>query len=280
MPSSLGVAVFVTAATLYAAAAAAFYWAVTRSTSVRASRVGRLAPWLLGAAALAHTGYVLLASFVAHSCPVHSIHFGLSIASLSATAVFLAARRRYRIGALGLLLAPVGLVLTISTFFLGRPAVRGALRPSFIGLHVFANLVGFALFLLAAGAAVLYLVQERRLKRKAAVLSQGLPSLDTVDKALHRFLLAGFPLLTLGIISGTVETARLAHGLTPGATLRNVLGYAAWLVLGGVLLLRVVAGWRGRRAAYGAVAGFACALLVLLLYVWRSFGAAGPGLGG
>jgi len=41
-----------------------------------------------------------------------------------------------------------------------------------------------------------------------------------------------------------------------------------------VLLLRAAAGWRGRRAAYGTIAGFGFALLVLLIYLLR--GASAP----
>ena len=61
---------------------------------------------------------------------------------------------------------------------------------------------------------------------------------------------------------------RLESG-TPDEILRAVFGYATWLMFGSVLLLRVVAGWRGRRSAYGTIAGFACALTVLLIYLVR-----------
>jgi hypothetical protein len=37
-----------------------------------------------------------------------------------------------------------------------------------------------------------------------------------------------------------------------------------------VLLQRAAAGWRGRRAAYGTIAGFGVAVLVLILYLLRS----------
>jgi ABC-type transport system involved in cytochrome c biogenesis permease subunit len=47
------------------------------------------------------------------------------------------------------------------------------------------------------------------------------------------------------------------------------LGYVTWLLFAGVLLLRAAAGWRGRRAAYGTIAGFGCAMLVLLFYLLR-----------
>src|SRR5687767_14967831 len=47
----------------------------------------RVAAILLGFAAAGHATYVTLASFVAHVCPVHSVHFMLSVASLLAIAV-------------------------------------------------------------------------------------------------------------------------------------------------------------------------------------------------
>jgi ABC-type uncharacterized transport system permease subunit len=226
-----------------------------------------LAPALLGLASLAHGAYVTLASIVLHVCPVHSLQFMLSMASLLATGSYLIARTRVRIDALGVLVAPLGLVVTLGTFFVGSTQPARKLPASFIGLHVLSNMTGFAMFLLACGAAVLYLVQERRLKSKK-LPEGGLPALDSLDRAVHRFLVAGFPLLTLGVVTGTVWAKSFVHG-SPEEILRNVLTCATWLLFAAVLLLRVVAGWRGRRAAYGTVAGFACMLMVVAIYFVR-----------
>lgn len=266
MPSAIGFAAFATATLMYGAATVLYYLDAARGTA-QASRPPRLPTWLLGAGALCHLAYVLVASLVAHACPVYSIHFFLSMASVFATTVYLVARRRFRIHGLGLILGPIGLVVTLSTFALGRPAAPGTFAPSFIALHVFANLCGAALFLLASGAAVLYLFQERRLKQKRGVLQAKLPSLDSLDRAAHRFVLAGFPLLTVGLVTGTMGAPPL-ETLTVEGGLRAIFGWATWLLFGGVLLLRRL-GWRGRRVAYGTVAGFACVLIVLILYVLR-----------
>lgn len=266
MAYALGIGTFATAVLLYGAATALYYRDVARTTAFGA-RPARTPPLLLGGGAVAHLAYVLVASLVAHSCPVYSIHFFLSMASVFATAVYLLARRSFRIHGLGLFLAPVGLALSLSTFILGRPGPPGALAPSFIALHVFANLCGAALFLLACAASVLYLVQERRLKRKKGVLRGKLPSLDSLDRAAHRFVLAGYPLLTVGLATGTIGAHRLEAG-APDEILRALFGWATWLIFGSVLLLRHF-GWRGRRAAYGTVAGFACAFIVLLIYTLR-----------
>ena len=127
----------------------------------------------------------------------------------------------------------------------------------------------------AGAAGSIYLVQERRLRTKKRVASLGsrLPPLDALDQTTHRLLLAGFPLLTFGVVTGAV----FSHHLTSsgGAEfLRSFLGYATWIMLGAVLVLRKTAGFRGRKAAYGTIAGVVCMLLVMLLYAVRSNGGA------
>jgi ABC-type uncharacterized transport system permease subunit len=54
---------------------------------------------------------------------------------------------------------------------------------------------------------------------------------------------------------------------------RAAFGYLSWGLFGLVLLLRAAAGWRGRRAAYGTIAGFGFTVLVLLLYLVRDVAA-------
>ncbi|AUX40737.1 hypothetical protein SOCE26_021380 [Sorangium cellulosum] len=244
--------------------------------SFNAAPPSRLAPLLLGVGALGHATYVTFASFVARVCPVHSVHFMLSVASLLAIAVYLVARRRFRIDALGLLIGPLGLAFLLGTFFLGKPHPEPKLHPMFIAAHVMANLLGIALFLLAGASAALYLVQENRLKHKRHVERMGgLPPLDILDRAVHRFLIAGFPLLTLGIVTGTFWAHRLEMGNTE-EVMRAVFGYATWLLIALVLLLRAAAGWRGRRAAYGTIAGLVFAAAVLVIYLVRP----AAGLGG
>ncbi|HTN89645.1 MAG TPA: hypothetical protein VL242_38470 [Sorangium sp.] len=189
MPEALSGISFVLALLFYGAASALFFLDVARSRtrlpsaadlaglgagphhhdpaarpSAAAAPASRHAPLLLGLGALGHATYVTLASFVARVCPVHSMHFMLSVASLFAIGVYLIARRRFRIDALGLLIGPLGLAFLLGTFFLGKPHAEPKLSPLFIAAHVMANLLGIALFLLAGASAALYLVQEKRLK--------------------------------------------------------------------------------------------------------------------
>jgi ABC-type uncharacterized transport system permease subunit len=273
MTELISAVTFAVAVLLYAAASLLFYLDVARGAPRPASPAPRrlltAPPSLLTAAALGHAGYVALASLVAHVCPIHSVHFLLSVASLFASATYLTLRNRFRIDALGLLVAPLGLAFLLGTYFLGKPAPEPRLSPVFITFHVLSNLLGVALFLLAGGAAALYLVQERRIKEKRRTLkANSLPALDTLDSAEHRFLVAGFPLLTLGIVTGTYWAHKLEVG-SPEDVMRTVFAYATWLLIGGVLLLRAAAGWRGRRSAYGTILGLAFETAILILYLVR-----------
>jgi ABC-type uncharacterized transport system permease subunit len=61
--------------------------------------------------------------------------------------------------------------------------------------------------------------------------------------------------------------------LTVGTTselLRILLGYMTWLVFSAVLVLRLTFGWRGKRAAYGTLAGFALSMFVVSLYLIKA----------
>jgi ABC-type uncharacterized transport system permease subunit len=98
---------------------------------------------------------------------------------------------------------------------------------------------------------------------------------DALDRAEHRFLVAGFPLLTIGILTGTLWAREVESGGV-AAMARAGLSYGAWLLIGTVLVLRAAAGWRGRRAAFGTILGFSLTMLVLAVYLAKSLSGAWP----
>jgi ABC-type uncharacterized transport system permease subunit len=257
--------VFYATVVAYAAAAVLFFRYLAKPAV--AARAGKTAPRVLALAAVLHAAYVCMASIIANVCPIRSIHFGASIAALLATGFYLGVRRRWNIDALGAFVAPVALTFVLGSRFVGAadPGIGGGL----LALHVTANVLGDALFLLASGTAVLYLVEERRLKQKRASSVFGkLPPLDALDRAEHLLLLTGFPLLTLGIITGTAWAHRIETG-SPAELARALFAFATWVLFAAVLVLRALLGWRGRRAAYGTIAGFLFAVAVLVVYLVR-----------
>jgi ABC-type uncharacterized transport system permease subunit len=231
------------------------------------------APRVLAVAGLLHATHVLTASVLSRFWPVGSLHFGLSFSALVAVGAYLLVYRRASVYATGAVVAPVALTLLVAAQFVGMdaPPEEGVSRP-LLAFHIAANGLGVGLFLVAGASGLLYLVQERRLKHKhlsGAMLR--LPSLDALDRATHGLLVAGFPLLTFGVVTGAVFSQHI-FTLQGAALARTLLGFATWAVLAAVLLLRRVAGVRGRRAAYGTLAGVLCVLLVIVVYAVRPGG--------
>lgn len=249
----------------YSAASTLFFLELVRSSEGWSGWAARAL--LLGG--VLHAAHVVTASLVLGTCPVESLHFGLSFAGLMAVVAFLTLFRRFRIHALGALIAPLALTFLVGAQFVGSGAEPDETisRPLLV-LHIAANLVGVGLFLLAGASGIFYVIEERRLKRKQLSSAARLPPLAALDKTAHRLLLAGFPLLTFGIVTGSLFLGR-ASGMSAPELLRSLLGYVSWLLLALVLLLRRSIGWSGRRAAYGTMAGVGGVLLVMLFYVFR-----------
>jgi ABC-type uncharacterized transport system permease subunit len=143
----------------------------------------------------------------------------------------------------------------------GKPA-RAEFDGVFLTFHVGLILAAFAGFTLAAGLSGLYLWQERRLKRHSpGVLRLRSPSLETLDSLTVRTIMVALPALTLGVGIGLarLEPEAAAFDVTMAVTLLT------WSVYAGFLVLRWEAGWRGRRTAYLALAGFLLVVLVRLV---------------
>jgi ABC-type uncharacterized transport system permease subunit len=236
----------------------------------RAEQAASWAPRLVAVGVPLHASQIVVSSLVLHVCPVEGIHFAMSVVSMLAAAAYVAVRARFRIDVVGAFVAPLALTFLLASRFVGvgqggAPRLRSAILP----FHVAANLLGVALFTMAFAAAVAYLLKERRLKQKKLEgIFERLPPLDALDRAEHRFLVAGFPLLTVGVLTGTLWAREVEAGGAQEIA-RAAFAYASWGLFGLVLLLRAAAGWRGRRAAYGTIAGFGFTVLVLLLYLVR-----------
>jgi len=222
------------------------------------------APRVLTIAAVVHLGHVVAASVAVHACAVTTVPGALSLAALIVVVAYQIFCRRETLQTLGAFAAPLALTFLVGAEFVRAKQILSENR-TLLAIHVTANLVGVGLFLLAGAVAVLFVVHERRLKKKRVDwMTSKLPALDSLERAQGRLLMVGFPLLTIGVVTGATFSAGID---TAPEIIRAVLAYAAWMTLALVLLLRAVAGWSGRRASYGALVGAALVSLVLVGYL-------------
>jgi len=218
--------------------------------------------------ALVHAVHILAASLFSNVCPVASMHFALSLAAWVAVVAFLFFRRGRKIDAMGSFVGPLALTFLVAAQFVGSSAAPAELSTAMLTLHITVNIIGLGFVLLAGGFALFYVLVESRLKTKNLALIGQLPSLDQLDRLGHRQLLIGFPLLTVGVVTGAIFFSQIDVNSFP-SLVRAILGYAAWVVVALVLVLRAIFGWGGRRTAFGTLIGVACVSLLLLTYVLR-----------
>jgi cytochrome c-type biogenesis protein CcsB len=87
-------------------------------------------------------------------------------------------------------------------------------------------------------------------------LERLLPTADNLDRITYKTICIAFPLLTLMIAAGAYWANR-TWGSYWSWDPKETWAAITWLVYAGYLHMRITRGWRGRRAAYFAILGFA-----------------------
>ena len=172
---------------------------------------------------------------------------------------------RYRIDALGSFMVPLAfLAVAVSPVPTATATpLPSALQHVLLGLHIVLAVLGYAALALTFCAGVMYLIQERQLKSKQpGMLYHRLPSLQVLDELNARALVLGLPLLTQGVITGSIW-AKAARGSYLNWSVTSMPFLLALAVYALLLSGRYTLGWRGKKAARAAVTGF---LLVLVSY--------------
>ncbi|MFQ5830273.1 MAG: cytochrome c biogenesis protein CcsA [Candidatus Methylomirabilia bacterium] len=198
--------------------------------------------------------------------PLATLPEAVSVVVWAAVLLTLWAERQFGVKVLGAFVLPVVFAFGVSAAAIPGGVIRElapTLRSAWISVHVVLALLGISAFVLNFAGGIMYLLQERQLKSKRpGTFYYRLPSLETLDRMTYRALTLGFPFLTLGLILGVIW-AGSAWGSVFTFDPLAVFSVLTWFIYAATLSGRAVAGWRGRRAAYFAVAGFAALVLTL-----------------
>jgi len=150
---------------------------------------------------------------------------------------------------------------------IGKEQEAALLAERAVSLHIVAILTAIGMFALAFCCAVLYLVEHRILKSKHGLAwIKRLPPLATVETAAFTLAALGFPLLTLGILSGLAyQVGRGGLGPTWAVDGKTLLAYAVWAVYGAYLVARQKLDWPPVRTAVILLVGLGLALLLFFV---------------
>jgi len=182
---------------------------------------------------------------------------------------FLIAYAKYRVASLSVFAFPLIFIMTFIASLSRDPSVSipPLLRSNWLYIHTPSVILGYAALLFAFAAAIMYLIQERALKSKNAIrFYNWLPSLELCDDLAYRSLAIGFPLITLGMITGALW-AQSVWGLW-ARDAKVLFSMLIWFVYLLLIFYRMT-GWRGRKAAYLSIVGF---IGVLVTFLGEYFG--------
>jgi cytochrome c-type biogenesis protein CcsB len=213
-----------------------------------------------------HTLALIIRYAEAGHTPVTNLHESLSFFAWMIVGVLLISNLKYKIKVLGAFLSPVALIIMFFAYALPKEIVPLApvLKSFWHPFHVIFAFLGNAFFSLAFCCGIMYLVQEHQLKSKRmGAITRRLPSLQVLDDLNYQSLTYGFPLLTLGIITGAIW-AEYAWGRYWNWDPKETWSLITWLLYAALLHQRLTVGWRGRKAALMAIAGFFAVLFTFL----------------
>lgn len=221
----------------------------------------RTFPYALGAFQVAVVLHAV--AFVEHSVALRHLAANnffetASLAALILAVVYLFIEWRYHFPSLSIFVFPLVSLLTL-TAAMGTPLASwtdSRVRGAWLITHILLVLVGFTGLLLSAAAALFYLLQERRLKRKHSaggdflnlVTPERLPPLETLDSLITRSMSVGFAAMTLAVVAGS-SWASIEYGVRWVSEAKIIVSFITWGFYLLMVFLRLSAGWRGRKAA-------------------------------
>jgi len=149
------------------------------------------------------------------------------------------------------------ILMQLTTLALILVCARNGHYPSVLGDGFFPAILTTRAFLLPCmvGSVLISLLYLLLVWRRED-LERLLPSSEILDRITYRTICLAFPLLTLMIATGAYW-ANQTWGSYWSWDPKETWAAITWLVYALYLHMRITGGWRGRRAAYFAIAGFA-----------------------
>ena len=234
--------------------------------SLRAEVLGRFAVMATVIGFALHAAGVLFRGLAAQRVPWANMYEFSCAASLTMAFAYLALLATGRkVRWLGLpvsfiVLMTLGIAYTL--LYTDVEQLVPALNSYWLYIHVTAAVLSTGSFGVATTATAAYLLklatEEGKLPRLARVLSR-VPSSVALDRTAYRVIAFTFPLWTFAVMAGAVW-AEKAWGRYWGWDPKETWSFIVWVVYAAYLHARATHGWKGRAAAYIALAAFACVL--------------------
>jgi len=261
--------------TLFFKAALVAYLAATAgylaSLVVRRVVLAKLATWVFGFAVVLHTIHFIFVFLERGANVAVNVFEAISFFAWIVSVAYLALQLRTKTRVLGAIVSPFAvLLMMLSSLGLeGTLAIPDALQGRLVPIHVALSIIGEGLFALASLAGVMYCIQDHQIRQhKTKALARYLPPLGDLDNINHAGLLWGFPILTLGLIVGSLWARTAWDGSNWPTDPKTVWSFAVWCFYAFLLHQRLAIGWKGKKIA---VLSIVALVLMISAFIGVSF---------
>jgi len=239
----------------------------------RSESLGKVATSVLWAGVGVETAAILLRWYESYQmgigrAPLTNLYESLVFFALTIAIVYLIMERKFGIKTAGAFVTPFPfLIMAYASLNPNeiQPLVP-ALQSNWLISHVVTCFIGYAAFAVSFGVSFLYLFKvraERRQTKKGDTLLDYLPESDLLDEVGYKTIAIGFPLLTIGIITGAFW-ANVAWGTYWSWDPKETWSLIVWLIYAAYLHARITKGWKGKKAALLSIVGFSATLFCYL----------------
>jgi len=200
--------------------------------------------------------------------PLTNLYESLVFFALTIAVVYLILENKYKIRTVGAFVTPFPFIIMAYASLNPndiQPLVP-ALKSNWLISHVVTCFVGYAAFAVSFGVSILYLFKARaeRVAPKTPGLVLGyVPDSGALDEISYKTIAIGFPLLTIGIVTGAFW-ANVAWGTYWSWDPKETWSLIVWFIYAAYLHARITRGWRGTRAAVLSIVGFSATIFCYL----------------
>jgi cytochrome c-type biogenesis protein CcsB len=241
----------------------------------RSDTLGKIATLVLLAGVCVETAAIFLRWYESYQmgigrAPLTNLYESLVFFALTIAIVYLLMERKFGIKTAGAFVTPFPfLIMAYASLNPNeiQPLVP-ALQSNWLISHVVTCFIGYAAFAVSFGVSFLYLFKVRAENRpakskKGNTFLDFLPSSVLLDEVGYKTIAIGFPLLTIGIITGAFW-ANVAWGTYWSWDPKETWSLIVWLIYAAYLHARITKGWKGKKAALLSIVGFSATIFCYL----------------
>ena len=222
-------------------------------------RPGRFNFLAIAAGFLFQTAFLSMRGHALHRCPLTNLFEVFIFLAWSVALIYMLVGPAYRLSLMGAFTAPLVFSIQAGALLapIDVPHAQHGPANSWLEFHASMSMIAYGAFALAGVAGLMYLAQERQLKRRQMQPAlTHLPPLSDLFAAITRLLWLGFGLYTAGLASGFFTGQPLPR-------VKIICAGAVWLFYGLLLYARHLHRLAPKRFASLCVVAFAAAVSVL-----------------